>query len=661
MKHFITYLALTLIFVSVGEAMHDKNRNSARTTENKGVQTSLKSSVGPPHAVHLRQGFNMRIQVSNFGTLGKSVFTTAPPESLGCEYPAGSDIEHLYGGGVWIGGIIDTSQTGIEMPATVVTTGYEGWAGPLFEMYPSDDPRDGIWIASVGDSVKPPGWDEYWGKSLPFKPVSDQDFYCQYSDTFKTDIANHVPMHLKVIQKSYAWAGGYADAIIPIEYHIINMGKKAIKEVYIGYFMDMDVGPYYISRDNGYGHNYWEQDYTGYYTDLRTAYIHNPVDRGTTPLGCVLVSTPKPLDSLKYTFRWYPGAQSPPTDGERYQWLGSGVIMPNQSTSDLSDTRFLFGFGPFNIKPKDTLKIVIAVVAGNDLNELRENATRALNLYQRGYHVPVTPPSPPLHVKIGFKRVELDWKWRAGDRGIDPETVRDDSNRIAMRDTVRKGKIFEGYRLYRSEDPSGSVASFTLLKQYDVPDQFEYNTGLQYTFTDSNLVRGKTYWYAVTSFSIPDYSIVTVRNPDGGVKTDTALTKPLESSVLMNAVKIELPFSTSDRLGEVMVVPNPYRTDADYTFENGGWEGRSITWNETKRVIKFIHLPKECTIRIFTMAGELVTTIEHRPGNPGYDPTRGEENWNLLSESNRTVASGVYVFTVESDLGKQIGKFVIIK
>jgi hypothetical protein len=103
------------------------------------------------------------------------------------------------------------------------------------------------------------------------------------------------------------------------------------------------------------------------------------------------------------------------------------------------------------------------------------------------------------------------------------------------------------------------------------------------------------------------------------------------------------------------VVPNPYRVDKDYTFENGGWEGREANWTENNRLVKFIHLPPKCTIRIMTMMGELVATLEHD------DPVRGELEWDLLSQANRALASGVYLYVVESDLGKQVGKFVLIR
>ena len=118
---------------------------------------------------------------------------------------------------------------------------------------------------------------------------------------------------------------------------------------------------------------------------------------------------------------------------------------------------------------------------------------------------------------------------------------------------------------------------------------------------------------------------------------------------------MKLAFSVSHEVGKVLVVPNPYRVDQDYTLESGGWEGRARSWTENKRLLKFTHLPPKCTIQIFTLAGDVVTTLHHD------NPTRGELDWNVLSESGRAIASGVYVFCVESEFGKQIGKFAVIR
>ena len=167
----------------------------------------------------------------------------------------------------------------------------------------------------------------------------------------------------------------------------------------------------------------------------------------------------------------------------------------------------------------------------------------------------------------------------------------------------------------------------------------------------------------MTSFSIPGASLILLPDPNGGPpRLDTLVTESVESGLSENATLVQLPFLPSTKVGEVKVVPNPYRTDQDYTFEGGGWEGLGRNWTENRRVIWFIHLPSKATIRIFTMAGDLVATRYHDDQNRTTpDRPIGQEEWNLLSESGRAIASGVYVFLVESSLGSQIGKFVVIR
>ena len=183
--------------------------------------------------------------------------------------------------------------------------------------------------------------------------------------------------------------------------------------------------------------------------------------------------------------------------------------------------------------------------------------------------------------------------------------------------------------------------------------------GLDSVFIDSNLVRGKRYWYAVTSFGIPDIAVVERPTSSGGITYDTLYSESAESAFNENRIRVDLSFSASDRLDEVMVVPNPYRVDQDYTYENGGWEGRGRDWDETKRLVKFIHLPRKCTIRVFSLSGDQIAALEYEA--PSSAPDRGELEWNLLSESNRALASGVYVYTVESQYGRQVSKFVLIR
>ena len=50
-------------------------------------------------------------------------------------------------------------------------------------------------------------------------------------------------MGIKVIQKSYAWSGDFAEGVLPFDYYFINIGRNTIQQSYVGFFADMDVGP----------------------------------------------------------------------------------------------------------------------------------------------------------------------------------------------------------------------------------------------------------------------------------------------------------------------------------------------------------------------------------------------------------------------------------
>jgi hypothetical protein len=537
--------------------------------------------------------------------------------------------------------------------------------------------------------------------------ISDNDLYCSATDTFKIPVVTgHVPMHVKVVQKSYAWKGSYADAILPFEYYFINAGKDTINNVYVGFFMDIDLGPVNIP-------NYYQHDYSAYFDSLRTAYIHNPVDRGSTPLGLTVLKTPRALDSLDYIFQWFdfttqlgPGSN----DSLIYLWMkgdlpGGPHIHPDQPTTALSDTRFMFSFGDFpSFKPGDTLKIAVAFVSGLTVGEgpsnLKENAQKALKLYSRGFVQPVTPTSPKFAVTQGFKSVHLNW--HQSPDAFFQSLAWDDSNKKAesyppthwrrinppcntvgggctghqcVNGYLPGGRIFSGYKIYRSEDPSATpdLTSFALLKEITLSDNATYDDLLKFnddstSYVDTNLVRGKRYWYSVTTFGIPDITLIPVVDPNtNAVRYDTLFSSNSESALNDQMHSVDLRFAADTVHQSVLVVPNPYRVDREYTSENGGWEGRGINWDESKRMIRFIHLPKKCTIRIFTLAGDQVAEAQYNSsdlasqvGDPQVEQT-GQYDFPLLSESNRALASGIYIFTVESSLGTQIGKFVIIR
>jgi hypothetical protein len=98
----------------------------------------------------------------------------------------------------------------------------------------------------------------------------------------------------------------------------------------------------------------------------------------------------------------------------------------------------------------------------------------------------------------------------------------------------------------------------------------------------------------------------------------------------------------------VKVVPNPY-------IVFNGWERTT-----EERRVKFTHLPSECTIRIYTMAGDLVKTILHTDQLTQPLDQGGTETWDFINSSQQLIASGVYIWHVESEVGEQIGKLAFI-
>jgi len=104
-------------------------------------------------------------------------------------------------------------------------------------------------------------------------------------------------------------------------------------------------------------------------------------------------------------------------------------------------------------------------------------------------------------------------------------------------------------------------------------------------------------------------------------------------------------------------VPNPY-----VVFN--AWEKSS-----EQRYVRFTHLPNECTIRIYTVAGDLVKTLKHVDTRVQSLDQGGTETWDFTNESpgssgtaisGQLVASGVYIYHVESKVGEAVGKLAFI-
>ncbi len=104
-------------------------------------------------------------------------------------------------------------------------------------------------------------------------------------------------------------------------------------------------------------------------------------------------------------------------------------------------------------------------------------------------------------------------------------------------------------------------------------------------------------------------------------------------------------------LDRIAVVPNPYIVTELWEPSSPYLAGRG------PMAIHFIHLPPRCTIRIYTVQGYLVDTIEHES-----ELNDGMAVWDVMSKDNMHIAPGNYIYHVQApNVGNKIGRFVVIK
>ena len=107
-----------------------------------------------------------------------------------------------------------------------------------------------------------------------------------------------------------------------------------------------------------------------------------------------------------------------------------------------------------------------------------------------------------------------------------------------------------------------------------------------------------------------------------------------------------------ENMDEIYVVPNPYVVSSNIEpldLQNPRDRGQ--------RRVYFANLPSNCTINIYTMAGELVRSLKH---NSSIED--GIEYWDLTTSDNFPVSFGMYIFHVKSEKGNEsTGRFAIIK
>jgi len=152
-----------------------------------------------------------------------------------------------------------------------------------------------------------------------------------------------------------------------------------------------------------------------------------------------------------------------------------------------------------------------------------------------------------------------------------------------------------------------------------------------------------------------------LKAPAAGDTATIILKKPFLSSMMLEFTSKKESIDddlVAAHMEDIKVVPNPY-------IVTNSWEPLNpYSSGHGPRHLHFIHLPPQCTIKIFNVRGQLVDVIEHNSITSGDNMNiwNGTEIWDMLTKDELDIAYGVYVYHVDAGKhGQKIGKFCVIK
>lgn len=188
---------------------------------------------------------NVYFSISNYGILGNQGDPSLLDPETGlpapsCEFPAGSGLEYLYQGAIWIGAIVNGD--------TLVSTGHDGWQH-IFEFFPDAWPQGSI----IKRSNRPqdPAYDP--------AAYSETDFIAVYADTLSDpayavpnpdDGRPHLPLGVQITQESYSWSRTEYEEFILMRFTIENIRTHVLNGLRVGFLFDTDI--WHHAAPNGF-------------------------------------------------------------------------------------------------------------------------------------------------------------------------------------------------------------------------------------------------------------------------------------------------------------------------------------------------------------------------------------------------------------------------
>ncbi|MCK4352628.1 hypothetical protein KAW65_04390 [candidate division WOR-3 bacterium] len=275
---------------------------------------------------------------------------------------------------------------------------------------------------------------------------------------------------IRIEQRTYSWNYEYNNAYIYFNWKIKNMNSFPLKDIYVGYFMDNDIGSGVSAEGQAA-----EDDLIDYDRSLNLGYSYDAdsYEPGwETPagfIGCIMCKTPGNLGMTGFQTWTRTGEfgmliDDDGQDSLKYVALSTARanIDTFQRTTVPNDVRQLSCSGPYvTLLPDSEISFTIAVVVAYTLAELKTRAGYALEQFKSGYLGFAPPPSPQLSIVPSDRKVYLSW---------------DNKPEKYVCKMTHDSSTFAGYRVYRSS--SGLPGKWDLLADYDIQSDSTKDTVL---------------------------------------------------------------------------------------------------------------------------------------------------------------------------------------
>ncbi len=295
--------------------------------------------VHVPNGVHVdyldHDVGDVRLTMTDQGILGFMDDTQA--QGSGFVYPKDTGSNLLYIGGLWVG---------VE-PDYVANRDYN--ADPAKEWLVTTSPDGRCWETEHG--------------------VSHQDIHAAYDDA-----GAGTPMGIFVDQESYAWGTNtLATDHVTINYTVMNEGTEILSDIYVGCFLDLDLGDYGANTggvESSLNLVYLTED------DQLHAGVVYLEDAGDPPVSNITL-----IDNPTFV---YPNTYI--LDADKYGFLSAGggqYVLTDGSTPN--DYGVLAAAGPITLVPGESMEISFAVVGGETFDELLTHAKAAQMIHAMGY------------------------------------------------------------------------------------------------------------------------------------------------------------------------------------------------------------------------------------------------------------------------------------